>query len=432
MVAGQAVGVRRARRGTPSASPQCDRPPTRGIPTGPACFWRAHSPQRSRAGSKGAPSPGPQRPLAGPAAPPRRAHSAPSPGPQRPLAGPAAPPRRARSAPSPGPQRSRAGSKGAPSPGPQRLCQARSAPAPGSGGALAGSTAHPPAHGAPARSKAAPPPGPRRRPRPVQGGAPVAPKTPSPSLARPKTPSPSPAGPEPPSLPPAPPPSARGRPLPPARRPRSPARLGLSSRPRTRTSDMTRVIAGLAGGRRLAVPPGTGTRPTSDRAREGLFSTWESLLGGPLAGERVLDLYAGSGAIGLEALSRGAGHTLLVEADARAVRVIKENVRGIGLPGAEVRAGKAEQVVRTGPPARPYDIVFLDPPYAVSDDDLREILLTLRTGGWLAAEALVTVERSTRGGDFGWPDGFAPLRARRYGEGTFWYGHAASTCDAAR
>ncbi|AVV40293.1 16S rRNA (guanine(966)-N(2))-methyltransferase RsmD [Streptomyces sp. P3] len=194
---------------------------------------------------------------------------------------------------------------------------------------------------------------------------------------------------------------------------------------------MTRVIAGAAGGRRLAVPPGTGTRPTSDRAREGLFSTWQSLLGGPLDGERVLDLYAGSGAVGLEALSRGAAHTLLVEADARAARVIRENVRNLALPGAEVRVGKARQVIEAQPTA-PYDLVFLDPPYAVSDDDLREILLTLRSGGWLAAEALVTVERSTRGGEFRWPDGFEALRARRYGEGTFWYGRAASTCEDAR
>ncbi|MGW7205267.1 16S rRNA (guanine(966)-N(2))-methyltransferase RsmD [Streptomyces sp. NPDC054837] len=196
---------------------------------------------------------------------------------------------------------------------------------------------------------------------------------------------------------------------------------------------MTRVIAGAAGGRRLAVPPGTGTRPTSDRAREGLFSTWQSLLGGrPLQGERVLDLYAGSGAVGLEALSRGAGHTLLVEADARAARTIRENVKSLGLPGAEVRAGKAEQIIQTPAPPDPYDIVFLDPPYAVSDDDLREILLTLRTQGWLTAEALVTVERSTRGGEFHWPDGFEALRSRRYGEGTFWYGRAASTCEDAR
>ena len=195
---------------------------------------------------------------------------------------------------------------------------------------------------------------------------------------------------------------------------------------------MTRVIAGLAGGRRLAVPPGTGTRPTSDRAREGLFSTWQSLLGAPLRGERVLDLYAGSGAVGLEALSRGAGHTLLVEADARAARVIRENVKSLGLPGAEVRSGKAEQIIQGAAPAAPYDLIFLDPPYAVSDADLREILLTLRTQGWLAAEALVTVERSTRGGEFGWPDGFEAIRARRYGEGTFWYGRAASTCEDAR
>ncbi|MCW8216057.1 MULTISPECIES: 16S rRNA (guanine(966)-N(2))-methyltransferase RsmD [Streptomyces] len=194
---------------------------------------------------------------------------------------------------------------------------------------------------------------------------------------------------------------------------------------------MTRVIAGVAGGRRLAVPPGTGTRPTSDRAREGLFSTWEALLG-TLDGVRVADLYAGSGAVGLEALSRGAAHVLLVEADARAARTVRENVRALGLPGAEVRTGKAEQTV-TGPaPADPYGAVFLDPPYAVTDDDLREILLTLRAQGWLTGDALVTVERSTRGGEFAWPGGFDPLRARRYGEATFWYGRAASTCEDAR
>jgi 16S rRNA (guanine966-N2)-methyltransferase len=195
---------------------------------------------------------------------------------------------------------------------------------------------------------------------------------------------------------------------------------------------MTRVIAGVAGGRRLAVPPGRGTRPTSDRAREGLFSSWQSLLGRPLGGERVLDLYAGSGAVGLEALSRGAGHALLVEADARAVRTLRDNARSLGLPGAEVRAGKAEQIIRNAQPEQPYELAFLDPPYAVTDDDLREILLTLRTGGWLTEEAVVTVERSTRGGDFRWPAGFEAIRSRRYGEGTFWYGRAASACEDAR
>lgn len=189
---------------------------------------------------------------------------------------------------------------------------------------------------------------------------------------------------------------------------------------------MTRVIAGTAGGRRIAVPPGRGTRPTSDRAREGLFSTWESLLG-TLDGSRIADLYAGSGAVGLEALSRGAAHALLVEADPRAARTLRDNVRTLGLPGAEVHVQKAEQILAGTSPRLPYDIVFLDPPYAFRDDDLAEILLTLRTRGWLTADALVTVERSTRGGAFPWPAGFVAIRSRRYGEGTFWYGRAAST-----
>ncbi|GAA3295618.1 hypothetical protein GCM10020295_23280 [Streptomyces cinereospinus] len=113
------------------------------------------------------------------------------------------------------------------------------------------------------------------------------------------------------------------------------------------------------------------------------------------------------------------------------MRTVRDNVRSLGLPGAEVRAGKAEQIIRAGRPDQPYDLVFLDPPYRVTDHDLREILLTLRSEGWLAVDALVTVERSTRGGEFVWPAGFEPLRARRYGEGTFWYGRAAFSCEDA-
>ncbi|SEG92568.1 16S rRNA (guanine966-N2)-methyltransferase [Actinacidiphila yanglinensis] len=187
---------------------------------------------------------------------------------------------------------------------------------------------------------------------------------------------------------------------------------------------MTRVIAGAAGGRRLAVPPGNGTRPTSDRAKEALFSTWESLRG-TLEGARVLDLYAGSGAVGLEALSRGAAHVLLVESDPRAARIVRENAAALKLPGAEVRPARAEKAVAAAPSGPAYDTVFLDPPYDVPDAELREILLTLVANGWLAAEALVTVERRTRGGAFGWPDGFAAVRSRTYGEATLWYGRAA-------
>ncbi|MFJ8436620.1 16S rRNA (guanine(966)-N(2))-methyltransferase RsmD [Kitasatospora sp. NPDC094019] len=187
---------------------------------------------------------------------------------------------------------------------------------------------------------------------------------------------------------------------------------------------MTRVIAGAAGGRRLAVPPGRGTRPTSDKAREAMFSTLEALRG-TLHGARMLDLFGGSGAVGLEALSRGAAHVLLVEADAQAARVIRENVRTVGLPGALVQAARAEKVVAGPAPEAPYDLVFLDPPYVMTDDEVREMLVTLSAGGWLAEDVLVTVERSTRGGAFGWPEGFEELRSRRYGEGTLWYGRAA-------
>ncbi|MEV7780430.1 16S rRNA (guanine(966)-N(2))-methyltransferase RsmD [Kitasatospora sp. NPDC088351] len=188
---------------------------------------------------------------------------------------------------------------------------------------------------------------------------------------------------------------------------------------------MTRVIAGAAGGRRLAVPPGRGTRPTSDKAREAMFSTLESLRG-TLHGVRMLDLFGGSGAVGLEALSRGAEHVLLVEADGQAARVIRENVRIVNLPGAEVRAARAEKVIVGPAPEVPYDLVFLDPPYVVTDDEVREMLITLLAGDWLADGALVTVERSTRGGGFGWPEGFEGVRSRRYGEGTLWYGRAAA------
>jgi 16S rRNA (guanine966-N2)-methyltransferase len=144
---------------------------------------------------------------------------------------------------------------------------------------------------------------------------------------------------------------------------------------------VARVIAGEAGGRRLAVPAGRDTRPTSDRAREGLFATVTSMVG-PLDGARVLDLYAGSGAVGLEALSRGAGHVLLVESGARAARVIRENIKAIGLPGAEVITDRVERVLARGPGpvGGRYDVVFADPPYALPDREVTA-MLSLLAGG---------------------------------------------------
>src|SRR5258708_35540056 len=131
---------------------------------------------------------------------------------------------------------------------------------------------------------------------------------------------------------------------------------------------MTRVIAGQAGGRRLTVPAGRTTRPTSDRAREALFGAAGSILGS-FAGLRVLDLYAGSGAVGLEALSRGAADALLVEADPRAARVIRANIDAVGLPGAHLVTDRVERMLARGLPAgaEPCDFVFADPPYAGPD-----------------------------------------------------------------
>jgi 16S rRNA (guanine966-N2)-methyltransferase len=184
---------------------------------------------------------------------------------------------------------------------------------------------------------------------------------------------------------------------------------------------MTRVIAGQAGGRRLAVPAGRDTRPTSDRAREGLFGTIISMAG-PLTGARVLDLYAGSGAVGLEALSRGAAHVLLVESSARASRVIAQNVAALGLPGAEVVTDRVERVLARGPAGARYGIVFADPPYAVPDVEVTRMLTDLTIRDWLAPRSLVIVERATRSGPVTWPDGIEPDHDRRYGEATFWYG----------
>lgn len=187
---------------------------------------------------------------------------------------------------------------------------------------------------------------------------------------------------------------------------------------------MTRVVAGVAGGRRLAVPPGRGTRPTSERAREGLFSTLEALRG-PLAGARLVDLYAGSGAVGLEAASRGAGHVLLVESEAVALRVLRANVAGLALPGVEVAPVRVERLVAAPNSEAPYDVIFADPPYALSNAEMGAVLRALAGHGWLADDGLAVLERPSRGGEFGWPEGFLPDRSRPYGEGTLWYGRAA-------
>ena len=194
---------------------------------------------------------------------------------------------------------------------------------------------------------------------------------------------------------------------------------------------MTRVIAGAAGGRRLATAGGRTTRPTSDRTREGLFATVLAIRG-ELDGAAVLDLYAGSGAVGLEALSRGASDVLLVESDARAAQVIRRNIAAIGLPGVRLLVDRVERMVSRAPDGPPRDFVFADPPYALTDGEISHVLVGLLHNGWLAPGALIALERATRSGAPTWPSGYQHDRSRRYGEATLWYGLAAGAptcCD---
>jgi 16S rRNA (guanine966-N2)-methyltransferase len=182
---------------------------------------------------------------------------------------------------------------------------------------------------------------------------------------------------------------------------------------------MTRIIGGAAGGRRLATPRGATTRPTSDRVREALFSAVESWCGS-LHGLRFLDLYAGSGAVGLEAWSRGAGVVTLVEHDRKTAALISDNARTLGFARAHVVAGPVAGTLRR-PPSAPYDVAFLDPPYPLDEDALAADLAALDVLGWLVPGAMVVVERSSRSPEPTWPEGLGATRSKRYGETTLWY-----------
>jgi 16S rRNA (guanine966-N2)-methyltransferase len=188
---------------------------------------------------------------------------------------------------------------------------------------------------------------------------------------------------------------------------------------------MTRIIAGKAGGRRISVPRGATTRPTSDRVREALFSAVESWCGS-LSGLRFLDLYAGSGAVGLEAWSRGAGVVTLVEQDRRTSAMIASNARNLGFSRADIVTGPVAATLARSPSA-PYDVAFLDPPYAHADHDLAADLGALSEHDWLVPGAMVVVERASRSAEPAWPEGFAETRQKKYGETVLWYVHAAPT-----
>lgn len=183
---------------------------------------------------------------------------------------------------------------------------------------------------------------------------------------------------------------------------------------------MTRIISGSAGGRRIQTPAGSATRPTSDRVREALFSRLEHRE--LLDGAKVLDLYAGSGALGLEAASRGAAIVLLVESHKAAAKVIRANIDVLGLRGARVIVDTVERALAAGPPGGiRMDLVLIDPPYDVSEDALGAVLAALVEREWLARDAFVVVERSSRSPQPSWPEGLELSGEKRYGETTMWF-----------
>jgi 16S rRNA (guanine966-N2)-methyltransferase len=166
------------------------------------------------------------------------------------------------------------------------------------------------------------------------------------------------------------------------------------------------------GGRRITVPR-TGTRPTTDRVRESLFNVLGARI--DFIGATVLDLYAGSGALGLEALSRGAASAMFVEADHRATTVIAKNIASLGVTGATVRRGTVAAVLAGGTD-RPVDVVLADPPYDLDAAEIDAVLTALTRGGWTKAGTVVVVERGTGSAPLTWPDGWQVWPSRSYGD----------------
>ena len=171
-----------------------------------------------------------------------------------------------------------------------------------------------------------------------------------------------------------------------------------------------RIVAGAARGRRLVAPKGEDTRPTADRAKEALFASLQSVL----VDARVLDLFAGSGALGLEALSRGAAGVTFVERDRAALQAIATNIAAVGLPGTEVVAQPVARALAQELPGAPFDLVLLDPPYRTPKAEVETVLAALVRH--LAPGATVVIERSVRDGAPPWPAELERGDPRRYGD----------------
>lgn len=182
---------------------------------------------------------------------------------------------------------------------------------------------------------------------------------------------------------------------------------------------MTRVIAGTYRGRALKVPASV-TRPTSSRVREAVLSSVQHAVAG-FTDLAVLDLFAGSGALGIEALSRGADHAVFVDNDGNAVATVRGNLSALDARNATVVRSDVAQLVATPCPYGAFDVVFADPPYATDDDTAATMLSALADNGWLARDALVVLERSAKS-QVAWPASFTGVSKRTYGDTAVWYG----------
>jgi 16S rRNA (guanine966-N2)-methyltransferase len=191
--------------------------------------------------------------------------------------------------------------------------------------------------------------------------------------------------------------------------------------PKRRGVNVSRIIAGSRGGQRIAMPTGDRARPTTDRVREALFSAiaaWAGTAATPveesLDGLAFCDLYAGSGAVGLEAASRGASRVLLVEREPRTAQLSKRNAEALGL-AVEIVVSPVEQILRKSP-AQPFDVVFADPPYELDSPTVSAQIERLVSNAWVGYGSLIILERSRRSPQLVWPDAAAKRWTRAYGE----------------
>jgi 16S rRNA (guanine966-N2)-methyltransferase len=179
---------------------------------------------------------------------------------------------------------------------------------------------------------------------------------------------------------------------------------------------LMRVVGGRLKGRNLVAPSSRDIRPTADRLRESLFNILLHAYDDPISGARVLDLFAGTGALGIEAISRGAGFALFVDNGAEARALLRNNVEALGLGGVTKVYRRDAGDLGPAHPMEPFSLVFLDPPYAKKLAE--KALASLRDGGWLTSDALLVVEEA-KAAEFAVPDGFAELERRVYDDTEF-------------